>query len=1176
MEEIFGLSMNGIMLFLLAVFISTMAVIVALAVRNRVMAKLGLRNIPRRWAQTILIIVGVMLSTVIMSAALGTGDTISFSIRSETLKGLGHIDEILVYSRAGAEDSLGSSSYIPFERFERIERDLAGLDTIDGLTAQLAETAPTVDLRTSLSEGQMRVVGIDPARMEGFGAFTLTSGGEVRLDGLAQGEAYLNKPAAKELDAEAGDDLRLIVGDQSHTLRVKGVVEKGGLAGFGSTLILPLQPAQAMFDKADRVNLIVVSNRGDEVAGERLSEEVTRELRVRFADREVASQLKELLNQAPVLSVLERQQEFLTGDLKGDLASLRSELQRDELSDKLIGLLADEDVSDKILDVLNIRSGLPVEEGVPSARLDALSEVGLEASKLFQDLKEFRVFDFKHDALSIADEAGSATTSFFLIMSLFSIMVGVLLIFLIFVMLAAARRSEMGMARAVGAKRSHLVKMFLFEGTAYALVSAAVGVILGLLVSALIVLVINRIIATFDADFRIATHFTMRGAIVAYCLGMAITFGTILFSAYRVSRLNIVMAIRGLPEALLPSEEPPFRARLGYLPKALFRPVIFLIRGVKLLLRGRLGKLALNWGLAALWVVILPIWIVDIVVALFRFAWPYLLRGWLTLLLGLLLAVGVASGSVSERDSFFGAGVSLMILGLGLMLRTALKRTALRPEVRDRIAFTSLGIVMLVFWSLPLDTFRGITGELQGDFDVMFVSGIFMVGAAVFAVMFNADLLLKALSTLTGRVGKLRPVLVTAVAYPMSAQFRTGLTLAMFALVIFTLMIMSVLTTSFSSSFIDDLDTVVGGWDIEASVNLNTPIEDIRQSIEDEPKLRIEDFEAIGGFTKVFVEVRQEGGKDQRWDDYAVSAVDDAYLDAAEFKLKLIADGYGTSPEEIWRALKDDPTLTVIEGQVLSTRPGAGSEFFALLEDVYYEDESMPPVNIEVREPRTGELIQLTVIGVLDRIHETFDEFRGMLVSKTALDDAIPFPVPIASYQFKVVEGTDLEQVAKDLEASFLEHGMEAEALEALFREGLAAFRAFINIFIGFMGLGLVVGVASIGVVMTRAVVERRQQIGVLRAIGYRRRMVQLSFLLEASFVALFGTAIGVVLGLVLSYNAISDIRAEEAEEKLRWVVPWFQIGVIVAVTYVFSLLATYLPARQASRIYPAEALRYE
>ena len=1176
MDELFGLSMNGIMLFLLATFIGGLAVVVVLAVRNRVMAKLGLRNIPRRWAQTILIIVGVMLSTVIMSAALGTGDTISFSIRHETLKGLGHIDEIIVYSRAGAEDSLGSSSYIPFERFKLIERDLAGLDTIDGLTAQLAETAPTVDLQTSLSEGQMRVVGIDPARMEGFGAFTLISGGEVRLESLAQGEAYLNDRAAKELDAEAGDDLRVIVSDQPHIFRVKGVVEKGGLAGFGSTLILPLEPAQALFDKVDRVNLIVVSNRGDEVAGERLSEEVTRELRVLFADREVASQLKELLNQAPVLRALERLQSVLEGDLKEDISSLRTELARGDLSDELIGLLADEDVSDEVLDILNIRSDLPVEEDSSSARLETLREVGLEAGTLFQDLKEFRVFDFKHDALSIADDAGSATTSFFLIMSLFSIMVGVLLIFLIFVMLAAARRSEMGMTRAVGAKRSHLVKMFLFEGTAYALVSAAVGVILGLLVSALIVLVINRIIATFDADFRITTHFTVRSAIVAYCLGMAITFGTIAFSAYRVSRLNIVMAIRGLPEALLPSEEPPFLTRLVYLPKALLHPVIFLIRGVKCLLGKRFGKLALNWALAVLWVVIFPIWIVDIVVGLFRFAWPYLLRGWLTFLLGLLVAVGVASGSISERDSFFGGGASLMILGLGLMLRTALKRTSLRPEVRDRIAFTAIGVGILVMWALPPDTFRGITGELQGDFDVMFIAGIFMVTSAVWAVMFNADLLLKALTAATGRVGKLRPVLVTAVAYPMSAKFRTGLTLAMFALVIFTLMVMSVLITSFSSSFTDDLDAVVGGWDIEASVNLNTPIEDIRRAIDEEPRLRIEDFEAIGGFTKVFVEVRQVGGGEQRWRGYAVRAANDGFLEAAEYRLKLIADGYGTTPEDVWRALRDDPTLAVVEGIALPISPGEEDWRPLQFDDLFYEDEEMSPVDIEVREPRTGEVVQLTVIGVLDRIHESFDDNNGMLVSKVALDDAIPFPVPIATYQFKVVEGADLEQVAKDLEASFLEHGMEAEALEALFREAFAAFRAFINIFIGFMGLGLVVGVASIGVVMTRAVVERRQQIGVLRAIGYRRRMVQLSFLLEASFIALLGTAIGVVLGLILSYTAIRDIRAEEAEENLRWVVPWFQIGVIVAVTYVFSLLATYLPARQASRIYPAEALRYE
>ena len=66
------------------------------------------------------------------------------------------------------------------------------------------------------------------------------------------------------------------------------------------------------------------------------------------------------------------------------------------------------------------------------------------------------------------------------------------------------------------------------------------------------------------------------------------------------------------------------------------------------------------------------------------------------------------------------------------------------------------------------------------------------------------------------------------------------------------------------------------------------------------------------------------------------------------------------------------------------------------------------------------------------------------------------------------------------------------------------------------------------------------------------------------------------ILGVILGYQAITDIRSEEADENIRFVVPWLQIVVVISLTYLFSFLATYLPARQASRIYPAEALRYE
>ena len=152
---------------------------------------------------------------------------------------------------------------------------------------------------------------------------------------------------------------------------------------------------------------------------------------------------------------------------------------------------------------------------------------------------------------------------------------------------------------------------------------------------------------------------------------------------------------------------------------------------------------------------------------------------------------------------------------------------------------------------------------------------------------------------------------------------------------------------------------------------------------------------------------------------------------------------------------------------------------------------------------------------------------------------------------------------------------MDAEGFEVEREREAAAGKTFFRLFIGFMALGLLVGVAGLGVISTRAVVERRQQIGVLRAIGYRRGMIQLSFLLESSFISLLGILIGTTLGIVLGWQAYNDIIEDEGIDTIRFSIPWMQVGLILAVTYAASLLATFLPARQASRVPPAEALRY-
>jgi putative ABC transport system permease protein len=160
----------------------------------------------------------------------------------------------------------------------------------------------------------------------------------------------------------------------------------------------------------------------------------------------------------------------------------------------------------------------------------------------------YKAIPVKQRAVNVAKQAGNAFTSVFLVLGLFSIAAGVLLIFPIFVLLAAERKPEMGMARAVGMKRSQLTQMFVAEGIAYDLVSALVGAALGVGVAFVIAGIMGRLVGEFVQIRAIASW---QSLVIAYTLGVVVTFLTIAVSSWRVSRLNIVRAIRDIPEPVL-------------------------------------------------------------------------------------------------------------------------------------------------------------------------------------------------------------------------------------------------------------------------------------------------------------------------------------------------------------------------------------------------------------------------------------------------------------------------------------------------------------------------------------------------------------------------------------------------------------------------------------------------
>jgi putative ABC transport system permease protein len=317
----------------------------------------------------------------------------------------------------------------------------------------------------------------------------------------------------------------------------------------------------------------------------------------------------------------------------------------------------------------------------------------------------------------------------------------------------------------------------------------------------------------------------------------------------------------------------------------------------------------------------------------------------------------------------------------------------------------------------------------------------------------------------------------------------------------------------------------------------------------------------------------KQDGSDNEPVEWWIRGHDDAYADSVTYEFALMADGYG-SAQEVWQALQTQPRTAVMDYYMVPSKTDFSIGEYVpefQLEGVFLEDESLPETYILVQDPRTGNEERLRVIGVLQ--NPTYYA-AGVMVSRETLNGLVSEEVQPDNYMLRLKDGVDAETTARGLEASFLEHGMQAVVIAKEIRENASASQLMNTLLEGFMGLGLVVGIAALGVIAARSVVERRQQIGILRALGFQKEMVQLTFLLESSFVALLGIAIGVVLGALLSYNVLAELS--EDIEGLVYRVPWLSILVVITVAYGASLLTTFLPARQAAKVYPAEALRFE
>ncbi len=452
MNELFGIPLDTLLVILAVALGIAFGILAVLVVRNPVLFRLGVRNVGRRRGRTGLIVLGLMLGTTIVAAALVTGDTMSHTIRTTATAALGQTDEI-VSARGAVDDipgDLGQASGVAWMSDSLVGeiQSTLGPDLTDGVVGAVIDNVAIQAPRTRQTEPSVKLFAADPTALESFAPITGPGGETLSLAQLGKGEVYLNADAAKELGARAGDAIVVYPSGEPFRARVRAVVDFQGAGTADAALLLPLGEAQRIYDKPKQILGVMISNRGSGDASVALSDRVEAELQ-------------------PVLDQWQ-------------------------------------------LDVATV----------------------------------------KQDTIEAADEAGSAFMAFFTTFGSFSIAAGILLIFLIFVMLAAERRGELGIARAIGTRRGHLVEMFTFEGAAYDLIAAAVGAILGAVIAYGMVFLMAQAFGAEDADagLQVEFAFTWQSLLIAFALGVLLTLIVVAFSAWRVSVMTIAAAIRNVPE----------------------------------------------------------------------------------------------------------------------------------------------------------------------------------------------------------------------------------------------------------------------------------------------------------------------------------------------------------------------------------------------------------------------------------------------------------------------------------------------------------------------------------------------------------------------------------------------------------------------------------------------------
>jgi putative ABC transport system permease protein len=677
----------------------------------------------------------------------------------------------------------------------------------------------------------------------------------------------------------------------------------------------------------------------------------------------------------------------------------------------------------------------------------------------------------------------------FILLSSFAIAAGTLLIVNIYTMLADERKSSLGTLRAIGFSRKKIGFILYFEGFIYSLIASIVGTVVGLLVAWFM---INEFSGFFSNTSRelsnlfsmqpspFVLHFNISSLVYGFSFGIMIPLLVLLFMAIRIGRLNIVKAIRNIPDD-------PLQNRRKHL-----------------------------WAL---------ITIISVFVLLIFF------------------------GNFSLDAFSFYTGV----VGVALFFPSFFRKSRLKRYVGN---FAALFVIVFAFFSNNIPYVENASANSMWFLGLKSFS---ILVAALFFLAYDIEIFDKLFSKLSTK--SLRASFKLAMAEAAQNKKRTGMTIAMYAIVIFVISLMTIVPYSQVVQVKNGQETIFQGYDA-----VGLPLSG--GSVKVTPQ-QLENMKYVSYYaTASMFSIRYEINKIAEKQIYQMVELNKKALLGSQLKIR------SAIPEikdlkSLWDYLEAHPGSVASFG-LSKTMPG---------ETVLISKEGNFSFNFS---NSSSQGMNLLITGPLKnpkkfKVVATFDN-KGL----TAFASGFYTTPETVKRAFGDVKGNEflLVKLAGKTEAEkessfekFLAFLKTRFSIGLFSKQLLDVFAnmimSFVNIINSFLYFGLSVGIVGLAILILKTLHERRRTIGILKAVGFTKSKVFASFFIETNFVVILGILSGFVAGWITSSMIYSSLNIGEM------FMPWMHLLGLGVIFYMISIFATILPIQRASKLPPAEVLRY-